>query len=73
MKGILIKILINSRLNKVLIKFKFIKKYKLFITKYKLYIILNFNKIIINIIKYYTKILNLRIEYKYKKYLFNLI
>ena len=35
--------------------------------------ILNFNRIIIDIINSYTKALNLRIGYRYKKILFNLI
>ena len=72
-KGILIKILINSRLNRDLIKFKFIKKYQLPITKCKLYTVLNFNGIIIDIIKSYTKLLSLRIGCRFKRYLFNLI
>ena len=35
--------------------------------------ILNFNRIIIGTIKSYTKVLNLKIGRRYKRYLFNLI
>ena len=72
-KGIPIKILINNRSNKDLIKPKFIRKYNLPIIKRKLYIVLNFNEIEIGTVKSYTKILNLRIGRRYKRYLFNLI
>ena len=72
-KGILIKILFNSRLNRNLIKLKFIYKYKLAIKGCALYIFINFNNFIIGIINSYTKILNLRIGYRYKKISLNLI
>ena len=37
------------------------------------YMLINFNRIIIGIIKSYIKLLNLRIEQRYKRYLFNLV
>ena len=72
-KGILVRILFNSRLNKNLIKLEFIYKYKLAIKGYALYIFINFNNSIIGTINSYTKILNLRIGYRYKKIFLNLI
>ena len=72
-KGILIRILLNSRLNKNLIKLKFIYKYKLAIKRCALYIFMNFNNSIIGIVNSCTKALNLRIRYKYKKISLNLI
>ena len=38
-----------------------------------LYILINFDGIIIGIIKSYTKLLNLKIGWRYKKYLFDLV
>ena len=72
-KRIPIRILLNNRLNKNLIKLEFIYKYKLTIKKYTLYILINFNNSIISIINSYTKALNLRIEYRYKKISLNLV
>ena len=72
-KRILVRILLNSKLNKNLIKLKFIYKYRLAIKGCALYIFINFNNFIIGIINSYTKILNLRIGYRYKKISLNLI
>ena len=72
-KGILVKILLNNKLNKNLIKLEFIYKYRLAIKGCVLYILINFNNSIIGIIDSYTKALNLRIGYKYKKISLNLV
>ena len=72
-KEISIRILLNSRLNKNLIKLKFIYKYGLAIKGCALYILTNFNNSIIDIIDSCTKALNLRIRYRYKKISLNLI
>ena len=72
-EGILVRILLNSRLNKNLIKLEFIYKYRLAIKRYALYILINFNNFIIGTINNYTKALNLRIGYRYKKISLDLI
>ena len=72
-KRILVRILFNSKLNKNLIKLEFIYKYRLAIKGYILYILINFNNFIIGIINSYTKALNLRIGYRYKKISLDLI
>ena len=72
-KRILIRILFNNKLNRNLIKLEFIYKYRLVIKRYALYILINFNNSIIGIINSYTKVLNLRIGYRYKKISLNLI
>ena len=72
-KGILVRILFNNRLNKNLIKLKFIYKYRLAIKRYALYIFINFNNFIIGIVNSYTKVLNLRIRYRHKKISLDLI
>ena len=72
-KGILVRILLNNKLNKNLIKLEFIYKYRLAIKGCILYILINFNNSIIGTIDSYTKVLNLRIGYKYKKIFLDLI
>ena len=72
-KGIPIRILLNSRLNKNLIKLEFIYKYRLAIKRYTLYTFINFNNSIIDTINSYTKALNLKIGYRYKKISLDLI
>ena len=72
-KRILIRILLNSKLNRNLIKLEFIYKYKLAIKGCALYILINFNNSIIGTINSYTKVLNLRIGYRYKKISLNLV
>ena len=72
-KGILVRILLNSKLNRNLIKLEFIYKYRLTIKRCALYIFINFNNSIIGIINSYIKILNLRIGYRYKKVSLDLI
>ena len=72
-KEILVRILLNSRLSKNLIKLEFIYKYKLAIKRCALYIFINFNNSIIGTINSCTKALNLRIGYKYKKISLNLV
>ena len=72
-KGILVRILFNSKLNRNLIKLKFIYKYRLAIKRCALYILINFNNSIIGTINSCIKALNLRIEYKYKKIFLDLI
>ena len=59
---ILIRILINSRLSRDLIKPKFIEKYRIPIKKKsKLYRLYNFNNTLIRKVNSYTKLLNLKI------------
>ena len=72
-KGILVRILFNNRLNRNLIKLEFIYKYKLAIKGCVLYTLINFNNSIIGTINSYTKALNLRIGRRYKKIFLNLI
>ena len=72
-EGIPIRILLNNKLNRNLIKLEFIYKYRLAIKRCALYILINFNNFIIGIINSYTKVLNLRIGYRYKKISLNLI
>ena len=72
-KGILVRILLNNKLSKNLIKLEFIYKYRLAIKKYILYILINFNNSIIGTINNYTKALNLKIGYRYKKISLDLI
>ena len=72
-KRILVKILLNSRLSRNLIKLEFIYKYRLAIKRYALYALTNFNNFMIGTIDSYTKVLNLRIGYRYKKISLNLI
>ena len=70
---ILVRILLNSKLNRNLIKLKFIYKYRLAIKGCVLYILINFNNFIIGTINSCTKVLNLRIGYRYKKIFLDLI
>ena len=72
-KGILVRILLNNKLNRNLIKLKFIYKYKLVIKGCILYILTNFDNSIIGIINSCIKVLNLRIEYRHKKISLDLI
>ena len=72
-KGILVRILLNSRLNRNLIKLKFIYKYRLAIKGCVLYALINFNNFMIGIINSYTKVLNLRIGYRHEKISLDLI
>ena len=65
--------MLNSRLSRNLIKLKFIYKYKLVIKRCALYILINFNNFVIGIVDSYTKVLNLRIRYRYKKISLDLI
>ena len=72
-KGILIRILLNNKLSRNLIKLEFIYKYRLAIKEYALYILINFNNSIIDIINSCIKVLNLRIGYRYKKISLDLV
>ena len=72
-EGIPIRILLNNKLNRNLIKLEFIYKYRLAIKGCVLYALMNFDNSIIGIVDSYTKILNLRIGYRYKKISLNLI
>ena len=72
-KGILVRILFNNKLNRNLIKLEFIYKYRLAIKGCALYILMNFDNSIIGIINSCTKALNLRIGYRYKKIFLNLV
>ena len=72
-KGISIRILLNNKLNRNLIKLEFIYKYRLAIKGCALYALINFNNFIIGTINSCTKVLNLRIGYRYKKIFLNLI
>ena len=72
-KGILVRILFNNKLNKNLIKLEFIYKYRLAIKGCALYILINFNNFVIGTINSCIKALNLRIGYRYKRISLNLI
>ena len=72
-KGILVRILLNNRLSRNLIKLEFIYKYRLAIKRCALYIFINFNNSIIGTIDSCTKALNLRIGCRYKKISLNLV
>ena len=65
--------MLNNKLSKNLIKLEFIYKYRLAIKGYALYILINFDNSIIGIVDSYTKVLNLRIGYRYKKISLNLV
>ena len=72
-EGILVRILLNNRLSRNLIKPEFIYKYRLVIKRCTLYILTNFNNSIIGTINSYIKALNLKIGYRYEKISLDLI
>ena len=65
--------MLNNKLNRNLIKLEFIYKYRLAIKGCILYTLINFDNFIIGTIDSYTKVLNLKIGYKYKKISLNLV
>ena len=72
-KGILVRILLNSKLSRNLIKLKFIYKYRLAIKGCALYALINFDNFMIGIVDSCTKVLNLKIGYRYEKIFLDLI
>ena len=72
-KGIPVRILLDSRLSRNLIKLEFIHKYRLAIKRCALYILTNFDNFVIGTVNSYIKALNLRIRCRYEKISLDLV